>query len=653
MDTITIDEAATITVTVDISGDIIVINPVAESAADLLILIAQNSDEIGDLQELHSTSWISGAVISINGTDPSTFDVTAGTGQHVNHSTHPPVITPVVVAAQTGVVVTNLATQTISEIAVDINGNFVQQFTFTPEERRDVFSIGALSHPDLATIINAQNLARVIDHEVVLSIADLALAIGSLTVAGGVVQPNGVNLNINITSATTYVLGINKQSIKDPNYVHSIAIPTITFFKAWQDGVGGFNVAPATDVDPNNYDDTTGGASVPNGTVLPNKWQMLRFYFFPVDGPESSAVILHYGTEVFGTAEEALADLGIDFIPHPTLINAVHRGNIAIKQGATDLSDPTQAIFQTVGKFGHTGGGGAGGAGVTDHELLSGLLGGAANDHQHLTTVELAKLATIEAGATVDQTKTEIDALGLDHESLSGMLGGGASDHQHLTTAELAKLTGIEAGATADQTKADIDALGIDAETLDGFDSTDLEQVADKDATGGYVGMTLFKINFLNALDTFTSFLANANTAARTYTFQDRNGTIADDTDLAGKEDADVDILKADTTDELSVGFTTTVEALASDTITPDFTKQSLKTRTTAGNITINNPSTGQGVMHIVFTIDASGPRTVTYGTEVKPVVGAPTSLTASAVYLMTLVRDTSSHTIVSILEVA
>lgn len=113
------------------------------------------------------------------------------------------------------------------------------------------------------------------------------------------------------------------------------------------------------------------------------------------------------------------------------------------------------------------------------------------------------------------------------------------------------------------------------------------------------------------------------------------------------------DILFANVTDQLSVGFTTTVETLASDTITPDFTAQSLKTRTTAGNITISNPTTGQGVIHIVFTIDAGGPRTVTYGTEVKPVVGAITSLTSSTVYIMTLVRDTSTHTIVSILEVA
>lgn len=63
------------------------------------------------------------------------------------------------------------------------------------------------------------------------------------------------------------------------------------------------------------------------------------------------------------------------------------------------------------------------------------------------------------------------------------------------------------------------------------------ENVANKDASGGYAGLTLFKINFKNALNTFTSFFTNSNTAARTYTFQDRNGTIADNTDLALKTD--------------------------------------------------------------------------------------------------------------------
>ena len=64
------------------------------------------------------------------------------------------------------------------------------------------------------------------------------------------------------------------------------------------------------------------------------------------------------------------------------------------------------------------------------------------------------------------------------------------------------------------------------------------ENTANKDATGGYVGLTLFKINFKNVLNTITSFLTNSNTVARTYTFQNRDGTIADDTDLSGKQNS-------------------------------------------------------------------------------------------------------------------
>jgi hypothetical protein len=52
------------------------------------------------------------------------------------------------------------------------------------------------------------------------------------------------------------------------------------------------------------------------------------------------------------------------------------------------------------------------------------------------------------------------------------------------------------------------------------------EQNANKDASGGYVGLTLFKINFKNVLNTFTSFFTNSNTASRTYTFPDVNGTV-------------------------------------------------------------------------------------------------------------------------------
>lgn len=71
------------------------------------------------------------------------------------------------------------------------------------------------------------------------------------------------------------------------------------------------------------------------------------------------------------------------------------------------------------------------------------------------------------------------------------------------------------------------------------FDALALkEATANKDASGGYAGLTALKINFKNVLDTSTSFFTNSNTAARTYTFQDQDGTIADLADVATKETA-------------------------------------------------------------------------------------------------------------------
>ena len=56
------------------------------------------------------------------------------------------------------------------------------------------------------------------------------------------------------------------------------------------------------------------------------------------------------------------------------------------------------------------------------------------------------------------------------------------------------------------------------------------EAIINKDSTGGYVGLTLFKINFKNNLNTFTSYFTNSNTASRTYTFLDADMIVVGDT---------------------------------------------------------------------------------------------------------------------------
>jgi len=66
---------------------------------------------------------------------------------------------------------------------------------------------------------------------------------------------------------------------------------------------------------------------------------------------------------------------------------------------------------------------------------------------------------------------------------------GGTVDGRDVAT-DGTKLDGIETGATADQTKADIDALGIDAATLDSLDSTQFLRSDANDSTSGILTST-------------------------------------------------------------------------------------------------------------------------------------------------------------------
>ena len=74
-----------------------------------------------------------------------------------------------------------------------------------------------------------------------------------------------------------------------------------------------------------------------------------------------------------------------------------------------------------------------------------------------------------------------------------------------------AKLDLIEANATADQTKADIDALNIDAATVDGLDSTQfLSSDADDTTTGNLTVQKNIKSN--------GGFIINSSTISDSYT---------------------------------------------------------------------------------------------------------------------------------------
>lgn len=121
--------------------------------------------------------------------------------------------------------------------------------------------------------------------------------------------------------------------------------------------------------------------------------------------------------------------------------------------------------------------------------------------------------------------------------------------------------------------------------------------------------LALFRSYFWNVAGTYASVFSNTNTAARTYTFQNRNGTIADDTDLALK----AALASAQSFTAAQRG--TFVALTDAATVALDLSLANQYRLTLGGNRTLGVPTNiaegQQGC--IVVRQDATGSRTLAY----------------------------------------
>jgi len=138
---------------------------------------------------------------------------------------------------------------------------------------------------------------------------------------------------------------------------------------------------------------------------------------------------------------------------------------------------------------------------------------------------------------------------------------------------------------------------------------------SDKDASNGYPGLTLFKINFKNVAGTFTSFFTNTNTAARTYTFPDKDGTVAMTSDITAG---------LSTSPTLGIGFATG----AGNTVTQLTSKSTAVTiNTVTGKIVTHNEVIAAGGRKFFFVNNSA----FTNVNDIIVLTGTPTG--ASGTY--------------------
>ena len=319
--------------------------------------------------------------------------------------------------------------------------------------------------------------------------------------SGSVIAYSGTN-NFTMTEGASYG-GINKFLLTSYNS------GTTTFTPVYQDGGGGWTEGAASNaIDHTHYDDGSGVLA----TIGNNKYGCFWVYKHVGDGH----VYVLYGRDSY-TLAEAEAEGEPTRPDHLMYFGLLVGKIIAPKAGGsfTEVQMVTDIFFS--------------GVAASDHNNLGGLQGGTLGEYYHLTSAELTKLGGIAEGAEVnvqsDWDAVDGDALILNKPSDVTDLSGhnvtelsdvtGAGSGIIISTTERTKLNGIEEGATADQTKADIDGLGLSHDSLVDVSANDhhaeLHSIAshnDTSATGAQLD-TLTDNSIADALHRHSELVAS------------------------------------------------------------------------------------------------------------------------------------------------
>ncbi len=305
-----------------------------------------------------STGLVHGGIISVNASNPTKVDITRGFGYIVNNHQDPenPDIIRVEWPLTQGISIGSIATSDTTSFVVDRNGTFVQlplSVASDPELFRDYIYLGSVSHfPN--TIIGIANFplgGTCINNSA--NFWDLSLVLQGINFTGNVFGPGGSGMTLGVTAGSAFLGSISYQANKkNPNIMHFPGMNPAPFIYTWRDGLGGFTYSgftPMTNVTTNRFDNNTPVTGVtPNGTVTSNRWQIQRIYL------SISGIFIHYGQNTYQNEMEATSGIMLEqFTLNPVLNLALFRGWLLVKGSASNLSNPSQAIFIPANRFGN------------------------------------------------------------------------------------------------------------------------------------------------------------------------------------------------------------------------------------------------------------------------------------------------------------
>lgn len=314
----------------------------------------------------YNTGSLDGLTVTINGGDPTQFDVAAGTVNVIDTYTNPlsPTIQQVSFAGAVGIARTTggespQATQTL--LGINAAGSIVQfPDTVSGDELRDVSMFGRLWHPDGDgnVIVNAAPLG-IPGQGAMQGFHVFRSIFGLLRESGLVYSANGANQSLDRSGGIVNGLGINGfDSVAGRKSTSEATLSPVvlaSIYRAYRDATNGLVTdAPTTTWDPSVWDD---GSGVLQSFPGADNYGIARAYVGP-----GSTTVLGVPQRTFRTLQDALDNITTPVEERSYLLDSVPTTWCVFNKAGTVFTDPNDAQFYAIPALFRLGGGGVTGA---------------------------------------------------------------------------------------------------------------------------------------------------------------------------------------------------------------------------------------------------------------------------------------------------
>lgn len=299
-----------------------------------------------------STGIIAGGDISVNGSNPAAIDISPMTAYVVDDVTDPrnPAVIRLNTALQTVALDAAALTRTVTWWLITSSGTVIQQATKPSNDQRRTHLVLGLTAQFGGSITVDQSLP-VILAQPANQLVDLMDALGSFSITGNMVTPNGANLSVNMSAGTMFARAfshyIGPALTRNPHIVTTVAETPAQYRYITATGLT-FGALRST-LDVANYDNagviTPVGGGAGTATIQ-------RLWLFG-SGIATAQLAFQYGQTTYSSLTTAIDAIGQSgHVVNPTMTeNGALLGHIVVTRTATNLTDTSQARIFIAGKF--------------------------------------------------------------------------------------------------------------------------------------------------------------------------------------------------------------------------------------------------------------------------------------------------------------